>query len=29
MAGHDVEYAEPFSWRSLVDAISPAKSSSE
>jgi len=28
MAAHDEEYGEPFSWRSLVDAISPAKSSS-
>ena len=26
MAAHDVEYGEPFAWRSLVDAISPAKS---
>jgi len=26
MAAHDEEYGEPFSWRALVDAISPAKS---
>jgi 3-hydroxyisobutyrate dehydrogenase-like beta-hydroxyacid dehydrogenase len=29
MAAHDVQYGEPFSWRSLVDAISPAKSPTE
>ena len=26
MAAHDEEYGEPFSWRTLIDAISPAKS---